>query len=157
MSTSAKHLVERPVGAVLHAIKHPIGTASYGVGLVRGVAASLVRAASGGGGPAHAEWIAPPEPVSSEALEGDLPEEHPEEYPEESGVLLGENVKPAPGRLPGEPGEAFATEPSAVTRESAHGGSASIDEQLDDWYGEQDEADLPEGVVESLEFGDRNA
>jgi hypothetical protein len=148
MSTSAKHLVDRPVGAVLHAIKNPIGTVSYGIGLVRGVAASLVRAASGGGGPAHAEWIAPPEPVSSEALEGDLPEE--------SGVLLGEHVEPAPERAPGDPGEAFVTEPSAVSRESAHGGSASVDEQIDDWYDELDAPGPPEGVVASLEFGDRN-
>lgn len=146
---SAKHLVERPVGVVLHAIKNPLSTASYGIGLVRGAAAALVRAASGGGGPAHAEWIAPPEPMTEEEALADA-------APEGSGVLLGEHVEPAPERAPGDPGEAFVTEPSAVNRDSAHGGSASVDEQIDDWYDEQDAPEPPEGVVASLEFGDRH-
>lgn len=142
---SAKHLVERPVGVVLHAIKNPLSTASYGIGLVRGAAAALVRAASGGGGPAHAEWIAPPEPMTEEEALADA-------APEESGVLLGENVEPAPEREPEDPGEAFVTEPSAVNRDSAYGGSASVDEQIDDWYDDSDDA--ADSVIEALEMGD---
>lgn len=145
---NTKHVVERPVEVVLHALKNPLSTVSYGVGLIRGAAGALVRAASGGGGPAHAEWIAPPEPVSEEALD------QPLEESEESGVLLGDHLEPAEPQAPGEPGEQFATEPTAVTRASAHGGGGR-DEQLDDWYGETDADDAgPGSVVEMLEAGD---
>lgn len=120
--------------------------ASYGVGLARGLVSSVLRAASGTGGPAHAEWVAPPQPLSEEAVE-------PVEHVEPPTPLF---PQAAPQRRPAEPGESFATEPTAVTRDSAHGGRGA-DAEIDDWYGERslDDDETPSGVVEALEFGDR--
>ncbi len=49
---------------------------------------------------------------------------------------------PARRQEPGAPGEAFATEPTAVSRDSEHGRAAD-DEQIDEWYAEHD-ADDPD-------------
>ena len=150
-------LLHRSTSTVLHAVTHPVSTLSFGVGVVRGAAAAVLRAASGGGGPAHAEWIAPPEPVTeAEAAPADEPsdtgtgEEHAA-----PALQLGDHLEPAPEQAPGEPGEPFVTEPSAVTRESAHGGSPSKDELLDDWYDADADDDQAAGsVIEALEIGD---
>lgn len=130
---------------VLSVVKKPLSLVSFGFGVVRGAAGSLLRAASGGGGPAHAEWIAPPEPVTEEEALAAEAEREPE-------VMLGDHLEAAPEREPQPIGEAFATEPSAVSRASAHGGSASVDEALDDWYDDRDEA--AGSVIEALEIGD---
>jgi hypothetical protein len=143
MSTT---LVDRVTDGIVKIVKQPVRVASYGVGLARGLASSVLRAASGTGGPAHAEWVAPPEPLTDEALE------HQDEAPTPL------YPQAAPPRRPGAPGEAFATEPTAVTRDSAHGGSGrGADADIDDWYGSVDDTEEagPGGVVEALEFGDR--
>lgn len=138
-------LINRVTDGVVQVVKHPVSAASYGVGIARGLAAAVIRAASGASGPAHAEWTPPPEPLPEEALD-------------EPGLALTEDFPPAaPQRAPGEPGESFATEPSAVTRDSAHGGRGA-DAEIDDWYGEAEDPDeVPGGVVAALEFGDQFA
>ena len=60
---------------------------------------------------------------------------------------------PGPGDLPepivieatDEPGESFATEPKAVSRESAHGGGRATDAEIDAWMNEamaRDDVDI---------------
>ena len=112
----ATKLLQRSSSTLLHAVTHPVSTLSFGVGVVRGAAVAVLRAASGAGGPAHAEWIAPPEPVTEEALEEPFEDQGDAEAP---AVQLGDHLEPAPELAPEEPGEPFVTEPSAVTRESA--------------------------------------
>jgi hypothetical protein len=57
------------VQKTIHAATHPISSAAYVVGLVRGSTAALVRAAAGSGGPAKAEWSPTPAPLPDEAVE----------------------------------------------------------------------------------------
>lgn len=146
MSTT---LIDRVTGPVLQVVKHPLRLASFGVGLARGVVGAVIRVAGGAGGPAHAEWVAPAKPLVDEALVGEAVQ----------GRAFGQQEFPpaAPQRAPAEPGESFVTEPSAVSRASAHGGGGA-DAEIDDWYGETlDDDGEPVGVVAALEFGDRFA
>ncbi|MBO9523953.1 MAG: hypothetical protein J7518_20655 [Nocardioidaceae bacterium] len=57
------------VQRTIHAATHPVSSAAYVVGVVRGTAAALLRAAAGSGGPAAAEWRPTPEPLPDEAVE----------------------------------------------------------------------------------------
>lgn len=148
-------LIDRVTGGIVQTVTHPLEVASYGVGFVRGLAAATIRAAAGGGGPAHAEWIAPSEPLTKEALaEEALADDGFDEVP--VSPLQQAFPLAATQRAPAEPGESYATEPSAVTRDSAHGGHGD-DAEIDDWYDEKflSDADEPTGVVEALEFGDQ--
>jgi len=150
-------LIDRVTGPLVQIVTHPLKVASYGVGVVRGLAAATIRAAAGGGGPAHAEWIAPPEPLTEDALsEEALAEDAFDEVP--VSPLQQAFPLAATQLVPSEPGESYATEPSAVTRDSAHGGHGE-DAEIDDWYDEKflSDADEPTGVVEALEFGDQFA
>lgn len=160
------NVINRVTSSVVQVAKLPLGVASFGVGLVRGLASAAIRATSGAGSPAHAEWVAPAEPLSEDApSEEALSEETPSdealsEEPAEVQRVLQQDFPPAaPQRAPAEPGEAFVTEPSAVTRASAHGGGGA-DAEIDDWYGEtflDDAEETPGSVVEALEFGDQFA
>lgn len=134
------------LGQLVHAASHPVSTASYVVGVVRGLGAEVIRTgaeligsrpeegASAARGP-----VTPFEPVRL------VPEPHAEAAPQ---------VAPEPLN------ESFATEPTAVTRASAHGGGGR-DADIDDWLGEAEleidpTGDLATGsVVEALELGDR--
>lgn len=119
-----------------HAATHPISTASYVFGVVRGLSAGVIRTAA------------------------DLlshPSDHRTETPND--VVRFPPRPAAPQVAPDPPGESFATEPTAVTRISAHGGGghdADIDEWFDEARRELDEDDpAAGGVVEALERGDR--
>lgn len=133
-------LIDQVTGGIAKVVKHPVRTASYGVGLVRGVATSMLRALSGTAGLADAERAEAPQRSTDEG---------PEVVP--PTPLF---PPPAPQQRPTAPPPAFVTEPTAVTRDSAHGRGAA-DADVDDWYGEQDADRTPSGVVEALEFGDR--
>ncbi len=150
------NVINRVTSSVVQVAKLPLGVASFGVGLVRGLASAAIRATSGAGGSAHAEWVAPAEPLSEDAPSKEALSEEPVEV---QRVLQQDFPPAAPQRAPAEPGEAFLTEPSAVTRASAHGGGGA-DAEIDDWYGEtflDDAEETPGSVVEALEFGDQFA
>lgn len=119
-----------------HAATHPISTASYVFGIVRGVSAGVIRTA--------ADLLS-------------RPMDHQTEDP--TGVVPFEPRPAAPQVAPDPPGESFVTEPTAVTRISAHG-RGGHDADVDEWFdearrelGEDDPA--AGGVVEALERGDR--
>lgn len=117
------------------AATHPIGTGAYVFGLVRGLGAELIRTIAG-----------EPNRRSQPGVESRRPDLHP--------------VPAAPQRPPAEPRESFATEPTAVSRSSAHGHGGN-DAEIDDWQGDAEldldpSADPATGsVVEALERGDR--
>lgn len=145
MSTT---LITRVTGTIRQSVQHPVRTASYGIGLARGVAAALLRAASGGRDEEQ------PEPRSARPSPPDRPTPAQASDPGPSRVAVEEFPPAAPQRAPGEVGESFATEPHAVSRASAHGGGGD-DAEIDDWYGETEaEDDVPGSVIEALEFGD---
>ena len=126
MTTALDHLTR--------AALHPLSTVARAVGIARGAAASVVGVVAGG----HPPYSVPEQRVA----------------PEPRRVLAEEHPPAAEQRRPEEPGEAFATEATAVTRTSAHGGGGR-DEEIDDWYGEvEDDPDEPTGIVEILERGD---
>lgn len=138
-------LIDRVTGPLVRIAAHPLKLASYGVGLAKGVAAAVIRVASGGAGPTNAAWVAPPESLAEEAVS--------------RASVGGRDFPPAaPQRAPAPPGESFVTEPSAVSRTSAHGGGGA-DAEIDDWYDESflSDDEVPSGVVEALEFGDQFA
>lgn len=117
------------INRVAGAVRHPISTAAHGAGLVKGLAASALRIVSG-----HREGspaaTSPPRPSAT----------------------------PAPQREPAPPGESFATEPHAASRDSEHGSTphgGRDDDAVDDWYGEAAEPDTgPGGVVDALRQSD---
>lgn len=140
MKTSA--VVDPVVGAA----KLPFRTVAWSFGVLRGLAGSVIRIASGDHGTTTPSGGAGPvaTPVADRA----------EAPVEPAPVLDFDPVEPAPEREPEEPHEAFVNEPKAVSRESAHGGSGR-DAEIDDWYGEMDaEDDAADTVVEALARND---
>jgi hypothetical protein len=130
------------VDPVVDAAKHPLRAAAWTYGVLRGLAASVIRVAAGKRGPVIPGYL--PGPVAAPVEENVAPED----------VVHLELVEPAPEREPEPPGESFATEPTAVSRVSAHGGGGQ-DAEIDEWYGEGEGEDaLPNGVVEALEMND---
>ncbi|MFL6157874.1 MAG: hypothetical protein ACJ72D_17410 [Marmoricola sp.] len=145
---------EEVVDPVVDAAKHPLRTAAWSFGVLRGLAASVIRVASGQRGPVIPGHL--PGPVAA-PVEEDVKHEDVSRYdlidapaPHPAAV-----VEAAPERAPEPPHESFANEPKAVTRDSAHG-RAGADAEIDDWYGETDEEDSEgEGfVLEALAAGD---
>ena len=126
---------------VTHAATHPISTAAYVFGVARGVGAEVIRTFAGQRGPSDER----PEP----AAKAPAPVQ-PIEVPRTAAAP---QVAPAP------PAESFTTEPTAVTRTSAHGGGGK-DAEIDDWLGDVEldldpDSDPATGsVVEALERGD---
>jgi hypothetical protein len=96
------------VDPVVDAAKHPLRTAAWSFGVLRGLAASLIRVASGQRGPVIPGYL--PGPVAA-PVEEDVKHED---------VMHYALVDAAPESEPEPPGEAFANEPTAVSRESAH-------------------------------------
>lgn len=133
------------VDPVVDAAKHPLRTTAWAVGLLRGLAAAVIRVAAGEKGPVIPGYL--PGPVAAPVEENVAPEDvvHYD---------LIDAPEAAPQREPGPLGESFANEPKAVTRASAHG-AGGRDAEIDDWYAEDDD-DLPDTVVEMLELGDKN-
>ncbi|MCW2786837.1 MAG: hypothetical protein JWP74_3354 [Marmoricola sp.] len=120
------------VGTVTRAATHPVSTTAFVAGVVRGAAASIIRTFAGNDDKADTK------------VRSELPHQ---------ALAVGPVTEAAPQRLPGPVGEPFTTEPSAVTRTSAHGGHGD-DALIDDWEGDIEESPAAGSVVEALELGD---
>jgi hypothetical protein len=136
-------LLERATSTAFHAVRHPVSSAAYTAGLARGLVGAAIHGATGGG---HEQ--AAPSPVPTQRAESPEPAATTAAPPEPQRV-----PKPVPTAddLPEpvvieavdeEPGEAFATEPKAVTRESAHGGATTEDAEIDAWDDEAERVDV---------------
>lgn len=134
---STKSVVDRLTGTAFAAVRHPLSSAGYVVGLAKGATeatVSLVRgqqdhedqpgtsrdqtaagSSAGTGGQA-----------ARQADHGDVPE--PERI-----VFGGQNKKAAPPQFPGGGGENFANNPSAETRDIAHGDRPADQHEVDSW------------------------
>ena len=126
-------LLERAASTAAHAVRHPISSAAYAAGIVRGLAGAAVH-----GVRAHGE--------GHDSTAGELPtQRRPRSAAPPSGPPEPQRVpKPVPPPTAAEditviepepPHESFATEPKAVSRESAHGGRAT-DAEIDAWIDE---------------------
>lgn len=134
-------LLGRAASGAVHVIRHPISSAAYAAGIARGLAGAVIHGVTVTG---HDRDAGPRSvPAQRSGTDETFPRE-PQRVPK---------PVPEPGDLPEpiviegtdeEPGEAFATEPKAVTRESAHGGP-SDDAEVDAWdeeAAERDEIDI---------------
>jgi hypothetical protein len=132
-------LLERATSAAVHTLRHPISSAAYTAGMARGLVGAALHGASGRG--AGEREPATPSAVPTQRAESPEP-------PAASAAPEAQRVpKPVPtiDDLPEpvvieavdeEPGESFATEPKAVSRESAHGGADTDDADIDAWSSE---------------------
>lgn len=135
-------LTSRAVSGVVHGARHPIGTASYGIGFAKGVAEvgiSVARTLAGGRqhgtSPVTGDVTDPvpmPEPTPPPApaptptpapapTPGPEPVPPPEPTPQPSPLDAGEDVTGAESAE--ESLDAMETEPQAASRAGAHGGS----------------------------------
>ncbi|MFL6060212.1 MAG: hypothetical protein ACJ72E_03200 [Marmoricola sp.] len=143
MSSAVAHLTR--------AVRHPLVTVARAVGLAKGAAGAVVRLAVPEPGHRSEDW-APPARAS--ATDARTPTS-PAATAAPAVVPAAAPAPAAPQRAPHEPGESYATEPTAVSRTSAHGGGGT-DAELDDWYGEREDEDddEPQSIVEILESND---
>ncbi|MGN6781902.1 MAG: hypothetical protein ACTHJH_10405 [Marmoricola sp.] len=130
---STKSVVDRLAGTAFAAVRHPLSSAGYVVGLAKGATeatVSLVRGqqdqedrhgTSAGGSPTQSSQT-----QAQEARHDDVPE--PERI-----VFGGQNKEAAPPQYPGGGGENFANNPSAETRDIAHGDRPADPHEVDSW------------------------
>lgn len=138
-------LLGRAASTAIHTLRHPISSAAYTAGMARGLVGAAVHGITVTGHDDEAGRAAVPSQRAASTEQAAQPAAAP---PEPQRVL-----KPVPtaDELPEpivieaedeEPGEAFATEPKAVSRESAHGGSSDTDAEVDAWAEEATRTDV---------------
>jgi hypothetical protein len=117
-------LLERLACTATRAVRHPIASAAYAVGLARGLASAAVHGVTVTGHDPDAGRV-PGQPTAGVGVPEPqrVPKPMPEPRATEDQIVI----------EPGPPGESFATEPKAVSRESEHGGQAAGDAEIDDW------------------------
>lgn len=133
-------------GTAVHTVRHPISAAAYATGLARGLVGVLHGGHDGHGDTASGAGAETgPRPVPTQrAAEPQAPTASPETQTVAAPPKPQRVPKPVPeiDELPEpiviepedeDPGEAFTTEPKAVSRESAHGGRAATDAEVDAW------------------------
>jgi len=131
-------LIERAASTAVHTVRHPVSSAAYAAGIARGLAGAALHGTLIKGHDSEAGTV--PTQRADESTGSAVDHRAPEETgPREPQVV----PKPVPDpedfdtvvivAEDDEPGEAFATEPKAVSRESAHGGSAATDAEIDAW------------------------
>lgn len=145
-------LFERAASTAAHALRHPVSSAAYAAGLARGLAGAALHGATVTGHDPEAGHAPIPTQRTGSAAEPTTGPRKPERV-----------VKPVPtpDSLPEpvvieavdeDPGESFATEPKAVSRESAHGqsahGGSATDAEIDAWI---DEAMARGGEIDTQE------
>jgi len=136
-------LTSRAVSGVFHGARHPIGTASYGVGIAKGVAEvgfSVARSLLGG----REAGISPVTGDVTDPLAEDvtdpvpMPEPTPPPAPAPTPTPTpapppGPEPVPTPEPTPQpSPLDALETEPQSASRQGAHGGP-DPEEQLANW------------------------
>jgi hypothetical protein len=108
-------LLERAASGAAHAIRHPISSAAYAAGIVRGLAGVAMHGAT---------------------ERGHHPVAGTHHVPTQRRVPAAEQYEPRA------PGESFATEPKATSRASDHG-RGGADAEIDQWYAEpSDDVDV---------------
>jgi hypothetical protein len=128
-------LLERAAGTAVHAVRHPISSAAYAAGIARGLAGAAVHgvlvhgrddgSTSGRSVPAQTG----PEEARDSTTAVPEPQRVAKPVPPPDAFDDMVVIEPQPAA------ESFATEPKAVSRDSAHGGPAT-DAEIDAWIDE---------------------
>lgn len=128
-------LLERATSSAAHALRHPVSSAAYTAGMARGLVGAVLHSATAtaqdteaGRTTVPAQRAGSPEPAAGPREPQRVMKAVPRPEDLEEPIVI------EPGD--GEPGEAFATEPKAVSRESAHGGGPATDAEIDAWIDE---------------------
>jgi hypothetical protein len=136
-------LIERATSSAVHAVRHPVSSAAYAAGVARGVVGVVLHGVTAAGHDRDAGAPSVPERRDRATTPGPAVSDATTAGPPEPQRVM--KPVPEPGDLPEpiviepkdeEPGEAFATEPKAVSRDSAHGGSDVADADVDAWEDE---------------------
>jgi hypothetical protein len=140
-------LVERATSTAVHALRHPVSSAAYATGLARGLAGAVFHGATERlhdhqTGPAPI----PTQRTTSAQPSSGVPEPQRVPKPVPAPEDLAEPVVIEP--RDDDPGESFATEPKATSRQSEHGGRRASDAEIDAWIDEA-MAGRPEVAVET--------
>lgn len=145
-------LLENTAGRAVHAVRHPIASAAYAAGVVRGIAGVGARVVTGHHD--HTEPTSRPtsgptsRPTSRNAPHAAEPAQPtpkptapPTAQPTAPPTATEPDDVPAPEPTPLH--ESFATEPTATSRDSAHGRSGA-DADIDAWA--EEAADFDDDV-----------
>ena len=136
-------LLERAASTAVHTVRHPISTASYAVGIARGVAGAAIQVARPHRGPdpdsTSARIPDQARPAKAEEAAESTPEPQRVGKPMPPPYATDEMLEQMVVIEPEPPHESFATEPKAVSRESAHGDGVSTDAEIDGWVDEATE------------------
>jgi hypothetical protein len=130
-------LIERAATTTAHALRHPIASTAYAAGIVRGVAGAGVRALSG-----HSDVDAPRRERVESTPRPRVAPQRPAPAAEPVADQAAERADvppPAPTPLH----EPFAHEPTATSRDSAHG-RGGADADIDAWA--EDATDLDDEI-----------
>lgn len=129
---STKSVVDRLTGTAVSAVRHPLSSAGYVVGLAKGATeatVSLVR----GQHPDQPDAGTPTDTAQPVARDRSAEQRAPEDHEPERLVFGGQNKQAAPPQFPGGGGENFANNPSAETRDIAHGERPADPHEVDSW------------------------
>jgi hypothetical protein len=129
-------LLERAASTAVQAVRHPISSAAYAAGIARGLAGAAVhgvlvhgRDEGAASGPPVPPRTGPAAADSSTSTGIPEPQRVPKPVPPPTATDDTIVIEPEPEH------ESFATEPKAVSRDSAHGGPAT-DAEIDAWIDE---------------------
>jgi hypothetical protein len=132
-------LLERATSTAVHALRHPVASAAYTAGMARGLVGAALHGATTTGHDTEAgrttvppQRAAAPEPGTEPATGPREPQRVMKAVPRPEDLEEPIVIEPDDE----EPGESFATEPKAVSRESAHGGGPATDAEIDAWIDE---------------------
>jgi hypothetical protein len=125
-------LLEHVAGTATRAVRHPIASAAYAVGLARGLASAAVHGVTVTGHDPDAGRV-PGQPTAGVGVPEPqrVPKPMPEPRAAEDQIVI----------EPEASGESFATEPKATSRDSEHGRSGN-DEEIDQWSAVTDDIDV---------------
>jgi hypothetical protein len=125
---------------------HPVSTASYVFGFAKGATSATFEVVRHlrEGGPSVPQQRSASESTTAPAQAPAAGVTSPESEPVvgERTMFGGLNTEPAPPRMPGGGGEAFEHEPSAESRDVAHGDSAAQPREVDAWTEEAADTEL---------------
>jgi hypothetical protein len=134
-------LLGRAASTAIHTLRHPISSAAYTAGVARGLVGAAVHGVTVTG---HDDQAGRTQVPSQRAASAEPHAAPPEPQRVPKPVPTADEL-PEPIVIEAEdeePGEAFATEPKAVSRQSAHGGPSDTDAEIDAWAEEATRADV---------------
>jgi hypothetical protein len=125
---STKSVVDRLAGTAFSAVRHPLSSAGYVVGLAKGATEATVSLVRG-----HGEAGTPSGGAPRTARANQPPAQRSSDTEPERIVFGGQNKEAAPPQYPGGGGEQFEHHPSAETRDIAHGDAPADQHEVHSW------------------------